>query len=280
MSKVMKYFVLLILLSAMICQPAFASGESDPAETIRLAIVITPKYSGLIDFLIKDFTDRTGLSVDLYSGTDVYKRGRQGKADMVISHYGKPALERFVLEGYGTWPRMVFSNQAVLIGPKDDPAKVKGMSSAATALRRIAETKAPFVVNSGRSIAYLETILWASAGGRPAKADWLLDEDVSRARAVRLADKKQAYVFWGAYPFLRYKDKHDSDLEMMVSADPMLQRIMAAVPVNPNKIQRVNFQGAARFLDYLLNPETQAKIAAFRSPDCGEQLWWPAGRDN
>lgn len=178
-----------------------------------------------------------------------------------------------------SWYNEIFRLTCFLIGPKNDPAKIKGITSASLALRRIAEVEAPFVVNSTRGIGYLENILWESVG-QPGKGAWFFDTGVAREDAVRLAEKKQGYVIWGAYPFLRYKSEHDSKLEILVSADPLLQRMMTAVIVNPKKVQGVNFNGVTVFRDYLLKPKTQAKIAAFRSPGFDKQLWWLAGRDN
>jgi tungstate transport system substrate-binding protein len=174
---------------------------------------------------------------------------------------------------------MVFSNQAVLIGPESDPAKIKGLSDATLAFRRIAEAKAPFIANSIDGIQYLESLLWESAGN-PARGDWYHDPGIEKADVVQLAEEKQGYFLWGAYPFLRHRNNFGSNLEIMVSADPILQRVMVAIMVNPNKIQSANFTGAERFLDYLLDPATQARIAAFRSDGMDAQLWWPAARHN
>ena len=69
-------------------------------------------------------------------------------------------------------------------------------------------------------------------------------------------------------------------MEILVSADPILQRIMASVIVSPEKIKGVNVKGAEALQDFLLAPETQAKIAAYVTPGSKQQLWWPAGRDN
>jgi tungstate transport system substrate-binding protein len=88
--------------------------------------------------LAADFTAKRGIQVKLYSGNDVYERARASEADLVISHYGKKDIERFVLDGCGIWPRMVFSNQAVIVGPKSDPAKIGEIQSASEAVRRIA----------------------------------------------------------------------------------------------------------------------------------------------
>lgn len=247
--------------------------------TVRLAVVNTPQFSGLIENLIEDFQSKSGLHVEVYSGNDVYERARAGKADLVISHYGKEGVERFVMDGFGSWPKAVFSNQAVIAGPKSDPAHIKGLTSAAEAMRRIAEAKAPFVLNALPGVKYLTSILLHEAGD-PAKTDWFLDTGVSKGQAILFAEEKQAYVIWGALPFLRFTSKHPSSMEIMVSADPLLQRLMASTIVNADKIPGVNAEGALQLQKYLLDPATQAKIAAFRSPGSDVQLWWPAGRNN
>jgi tungstate transport system substrate-binding protein len=277
--RVFKYVALLVLLCPVIARIASAQNGAANNGVIRLAVVNTPEYSGLIDFLVEDFEKDSNLQVEVTSSSDVFKRARDGKADIVISHYGREEVEKFVLDGYGTWPRMVFSNQAAIVGPTSDPAKIKGLSSAAAAFRRIAEAKAPFIVNSIEGMKYLEALLWASAGN-PAKGAWYHDAGIEKAAAVRLAEEKGGYFLWGAYPFLRYKQSGGSKMEILVSSDPVLQRVMAAIVVNPNKIGSVNSDGAEAFLKYLLKPETQAKIAAFRSYGIDTQFWWPAGRDN
>lgn len=266
-------------LAAFIALLPLHSAHSEP-RPVRVAVVNTPQFSGLMDTLAADFAAKTGGRIVIYSGNDVYDRARAGEADLVISHYGKKEIERFVLDGFGTWPRMVFSNQAVIAGPKSDPAKIGGLTSASEALRRIAEARAPFVANALPSMSYIFELVWQAAG-RPDKDGWFIATEESKGRAMKLAEEKQAYVMWGAFPFLRFKEKHKSGLEILVSADPLLQRIMAAVVVKPEKVEGVNAQGAEEFVTYLLAPETQAKIASFRSAGSGDvQLWWPAARNN
>lgn len=248
-------------------------------KSIRLAVVNTPKMSGLIDALAADFEKAGGLHVEITSGSDVYERARAGEADLIISHYGKPEVERFVLDGFGLWPRMVFSNQLVIAGHKSDPAGIKGTTSASQAFGRIAAAKAPFVANDLPGVDYLTEILWHGAG-EPPKGEWYLAHQASKGRAVGLAEDKKGYVIWGALPFLRYLDKHSSEMEIMVSNDPVLQRVMAAIVVNPAKIAGTNTQGAEAFVKYLLSAKTQAFVANFRSQGVKEQLWWPIARSN
>lgn len=270
----------LISLIALFLVSGNAIAAEAGVDIVRLAVVNTPQFSGLLDTLLPDFEQQSGIRVEVYSGNDVFRKARSGKADLVISHYGKKGVERFVMDGYGEWPRIVFANQAVLIGHKSDPAGVRGLDRVADAMRRIASAEAPFVHNNIPGVDYLTEIALASAG-QPDRAGWFIDSGAVKAAAVLLAEEKKGYVIWGAFPFLRFDAGRDtSELEILVAEDPSLQRIMSAIVVNPDKVQGINAEGARALLDYLLSPRVQAKIAAFRPPASELQLWWPAGRNN
>jgi len=274
--------LLATLIIASVWPLIWATAETSlPLDTtvVRVAVVNTPQFSGLMDALVADFQSATGQKVAVYSGNDVYERALAGEADLVISHYGKSGVEKFVLGGFGSWPKTVFANQAVIAGPKSDPAGIRGLASAAEAMRRIAKAKAPFVANALPGVNYMTEIIWEQAG-RPEKAGWWIETGVAKGKAVELAEQKQAYIIWGALPFLRYKQKHSSDFEILVHSDPLLQRVMVSIVARPEKLPRTNVAGAEAFQRYLLSPRAQAKISAFRSMGFGQQLWWPAGRDN
>ena len=136
-----------------------------------------------------------------------------------------------------------------------------------------------FLVNGSDGNRYIEDILWAKAGS-PAKGDWHLDRHVQGPQAAREAAKEGAYFLWGVPPFLRLKRQAPLELEPLVTADPIFQRIMVAVVVNPKKVSGIDDAGAEAFQKFLLAPATQARIAAFRYPDLNQQVWWPAGRHN
>lgn len=258
---------------------AVAEAPTD-GNVVRLAVVNTPQFSGLIESLLPEFEAAQGLRVEVYSGNDVYSKARAGKADIVISHYGKKDVEPFVTQGYGRWPKMVFANQAVLLGHRSDPAGVRGSRSIAEALTRIAAAKAPFIHNDLSGVGYLTEIALESIG-QPDRTGWFIDSGHAKEAAILLAEEKKGYVIWGAFPALRFNEQRDStELEILVSDDPALQRVMAAIVVNPDKVPGVNTKGAEALLAYLLAPGTQARIAAFRAPGSDRQLWWPAGRDN
>lgn len=254
--------------------PARADGP------LRLAVVNTPKMSGLIDDLVADYKATGGGDVTVYGGSDVFERARKGEADLVIAHFGKADVESFVLDGYGAWPRTVFSNQLAIIGPKADPAGIRGLTSGADAIRKIAAGKAPFAVNALPGVTYMTDILWLQAGS-PDKGSWVLDPGVAKGKAMEFADEHGAYTIWGAIPFLRFKEKHpSSSLDLLVTADPLFQRVMAAIVVQKPKVPGAQSELAVKFVDYLLSSRAQARIAAYRSPGSDMQLWWPAARHN
>ena len=271
-----------LLMPALLAIALAGGATAVHADTnrLRLAVVNTPQFSGLIESLLPEFEQQQGIEVEVYSGNDVYAKARAGKADIVISHYGKKDVEPFVLGGYGRWPKMVFANQAVLLGHRSDPASVRGSETIAEALARIAAARAPFIHNDLSGVGYLTEVALETIG-QPDRSGWFIDSGHVKEAAILMAEEKKGYVIWGAFPALRFNEARDeSSLEILVSEDPALQRVMAAVIVNPDKVPGVNTKAAEALLAYLLSPRTQARIAAFRSPGSDRQLWWPAGRDN
>jgi tungstate transport system substrate-binding protein len=271
--------VLLASIVALQCLSGLAAGGAAVnATSIRLALVNIP--DDIVRPLLPEFQKQTGLAAEIvYTGDDPYVPARAGKADLVISHYGHHGVVSFVSEGLGLWPHPVFANQMALFGPPADPAKVRGLSDAAEALARIAASKSAFVVNRSPAARYLEEILWSSAKIVP-EGGWYDDAQVKGKRAFNAAARKDAYVLWGLPPFLRLQREQQLTLEPLVIEEPLFQRIMVAVVVNPDRVPGVDRAGAEVFEQFLLTPATQAWIRAFRYPGIPQQVWWPAGRHN
>jgi tungstate transport system substrate-binding protein len=274
-----RFKFLMYLLLLLICAPLLAQSPAPPqGGTVRLALVNVPDE--ILKPMLPDFQKQTGFKAEIvYTGNNPYSVAREGKADLVISHYGHEGVEPFVTEGLGLWPHPVFANQMVLLGPPSDPAHIRGLTSAAEALRLIAESKSPFVVNNGTGAKYLEEILWTSVGIKE-KGSWYLNLKSEGRKAAQDAAQKGAYVLCGLPPFLRLKRQGPLDLIPLVVGDPILQRIMVSIIVNPKKIEGINLDGAKAFQEFLIAPATQARIGAFRYPDFDQQAWWPAGRHN
>ena len=255
------------------------AGTTMTPSLVHLSSVVTAQDGGLYDDLLPDFEQQTGYRVELTTGVDVYGPARNGEADVVLSHYGHEDVQAFVQDGFGQWPQTVFFNQHVLLGPPGDPANVQDLADVVEAFRRISQTRSPFIVNDSAGIKYLSELLW-NAAGCPEKEGWYIDQGVQGQEAIAKAAQQGGYVLWGLTPFLRTQQQNGVELQPLVLNDPLLQRIMVTVAIDPDKVPGVNATGAEAFQRYLLDPATQARIRAFRLPGIDQQIWWPAGRNN
>src|SRR6185312_13648646 len=97
----------------------------------------------LFEYLLPLFTRKTGVTVKVVAqGTgQALDTGRRGDADVVFVH-AKSAEMKFLSEGQGVKRFPVMYNDFVLIGPKSDPAGIKGMKDVGKALTIIKDKKA------------------------------------------------------------------------------------------------------------------------------------------
>lgn len=146
---------------------AFSSDAFCDAKVVRLSIVNTPEPSGLLGDLIPIFENESGLKVVISSSSEPYDEANKCNADLIVSHYGHKGVENFIESGGGKFPRPVFANQAALIGPTSDPAGIAGIADAVEAIKKIAASGAPFVVNHSPAERYLGDTLIAAAGVSP-----------------------------------------------------------------------------------------------------------------
>jgi tungstate transport system substrate-binding protein len=259
-------------------------------KVVRVAAVNTTLSSGLLQHLVPAFEKQSGLRVEFLladrvsegkegRGSEIFEAAQSGMADLVIAHYGKSNVQPFVSDGFGEFPRLVFANQSALLGPPNDPAKVVGMDDATEAFKKIEKSGAIFLVNNLDGQRYLSEMLWNGAG-RPDKGDWYVEGTEQKARAVRDAEKRGAYVLFGVYPFLQFKEKHNSKMKILVWKDSMLQRPMATIVVRPDRVPGVNHGGAKALESFLLSAPVQARIKLFRMPGTDRQYWWPCARGN
>jgi tungstate transport system substrate-binding protein len=258
---------------------AFCLSLNAQSSVVRLQSVPIPFDSGLMTDLLADFEKTTGYHVQVNTSDSPYTFARQGAADLVLSHYGHDQVDDFMADGLGLWPRMAFASQSVLIGSPTDPAGITSTQDAVDAFRRIAATKSRFVLNNADAEKYLEQLLYEGAG-EPDRTGWYVDNGASGQQAIQAAQQSNGYTTWGLIPFLKFKAMTNSPVQAFVFDDPLLQRAMMTVIVNPDKIAGVNVAGALALQRYLSLPSTQMRIRAFRSAGIDRQVFWPAAYDN
>jgi tungstate transport system substrate-binding protein len=230
--------------------------------------------SGLFNHLLPAFQRATGIEVRIVSqGTgQALDTDRRGDADVVFVH-ARAQEERFVAEGSGVERKPVMYNDFVLIGPKADPAGIKGGKDIATALQRIRERAAPFVSRSDRSGTHAaELNLWQSAGVNieQAKGPWYREIGQGMGAALNTSGAMGAYVLSDRATWLNFRNR--GDLEIVVEGDRRLFNQYGVILVNPARHAHVKQADGQRFIDWLIGPEGQRTISDYKIN--GEQLFF------
>jgi tungstate transport system substrate-binding protein len=244
------------------------------SHVVILSTTTSTQDSGLLDVLVPLFEKRTGLTVKTISvGTgQALVLAARGEADVTLAH--APGLERkYVEDGKMSNRRLVMYNDFVIIGPADDPARIKGLPKAVDALRRIAESQSRFVSRGDKSGTHvLEQALWAQAGVEP-KGAWYLESGQGMGQTLGIADDRRAYTLSDRGTYLAFAKR--VDLPVLVEKDRPLLNIYSVMEVNPANGPRVNAAGGKAFAEFMLAPETQAVIKTFGVDKYGQPLFVP-----
>jgi tungstate transport system substrate-binding protein len=248
-------------------------------KSIVVASTTSTQDSGLFEYLLPIFQQRTGIAVKVIAqGTgQALDTGRRGDADVVFVH-AKSAEEKFLAEGQGVKRNPVMYNDFVLIGPKSDPAGIKGNDIAA-ALKSIKEKQAPFVSRGDRSGTHIaELALWNRDAGIDIDKDkggWYKSIGQGMGAALNMASASNAYVLSDRGTWLSFKNK--GELQILVEGDKRLFNQYGVILVNPEKHPTVKKDLGQEFIDWLLSPEGQKAIANYKIN--GEQLFYPNADD-
>ena len=242
---------------------------------ITVASTTSTEQSGLFKHLLPIFEKKTGIQVRVVAlGTgQALDMGRRGDADVVFVH-ARPLEEKFVAEGYGVRRYEVMYNDFVLIGPKSDPAKVAGGKDAVQALKKIFETKAPFVSRGDRSgTHFAELELWKAAGidiGRD-KGAWYREIGQGMGPALNTAAGMNAYVLADRGTWLSFKNR--GELAIVGRRRPAPVQPVRHHAGQSAKHPRVKRDMGQAFIDWVVSREGQDAIAAYKIG--GEQLFFP-----
>lgn len=260
---------------ALLCGlTASVAASSAEDRSIVLATTTATQESGLLDYLLPIFRDKTGIEVTVIArrADEVLNGPRRGEADVVLMH-ARPQEEKFVADGLGVKRFDVMYNDYVLIGPKSDPAAVKG-KDIATALKAIEAKGAPFVTRGDRSGTHAaELALWIVAGIdiAGAKGAWYREAGRGTASALDAARAANAYVLSDRGSWIAFRDR--GDLDVVVEGDKRLLNQYGVMLVNPEKFPDVKQELAQTFVGWLISPEGQAAIASYKVD--GQQLFFP-----
>ena len=254
------------LLSAALLAASFPLTAGAAERFITVASTTSTKNSGLFDHILPLFEKKTGIQVRVVAvGTgQAIRLARNGDTDVLFVHH-RPSEEKFVADGFGVQRFGVMYNDFVIAGPKDDPARIAGMRDAAKALKKIAGARAPFVSRGDDSGTHKkELALWRAAGVDTARASgtWYRETGSGMGATLNTASAMQAYALADRGTWLSFKNR--AGLRVLVEGDTRLFNPYGVILVNPKRHPHVKADLGREFIAWLISPEGQAAIGAFR----------------
>jgi tungstate transport system substrate-binding protein len=263
-------------------EPPAPTEEPAPTQRTReegkliLATTTSTQDSGLLDVLLPDFEQEAGVDVDVIAvGTgQALQLGEDGNADVLLVH-ARAREDEFMAGGHGTRREDVMYNDFVVLGPASDPAGIKGMTSAAEAFAKIAETESPFISRGDESGTHTKELsVWKAAGIEEPSGDWYNSTGQGMGEVLTIANEQQAYTLSDRATYLA-RTKEGLDLEVVVEGDKALFNPYGVITVNPEKNDAIQAELAEQFLEWIISVSVQEKIGQFGVEDFGQSLFIP-----
>ena len=253
-------------------------GRAQEGKFVLLASTIGPIDAGIVGALEDQFEKDTGITVrHVGAGTGAaLKMAESGQFDLVLAH-AKVLEEKFVKDGFGTQRIPLMYNDFIIMGPASDPAGIKGMKTAAEALKTIAAKGVPFISRGDQSGTHVaEMDLWKEAGIKPAGVWYQVWEKGASGNGptLKYTNEKGAYTVIDRATYLSLKNQ--IKLAILVENDVAMLNFISLIPVNAAKFPRVNAAAAMQFVQWLTAPDKgQGIIRDFGKAEYGAAMFFP-----
>lgn len=254
----------LLLLSLIL--PLLLPSPVSSEIRIRCASTTSLENSGFFDYILPIFEKKKGIKIDIIAvGTGAaIEIGKRGDADIVFVHAKEQELKA-VEEGYFVERHDVMHNDFVIIGPSDDPLKIKGITSVAEAFKSIAGSAYPFISRGDRSGTHTKELsIWKTTGIVPKGHGWYLEVGQGMEKTQRIANEKRAYTLTDRGTWLATKDKDRLDMKILLEGDNFLLNQYGIMVVNPERHRHVRYTAAMEFVKWITSKEGKEAISAFK----------------
>jgi tungstate transport system substrate-binding protein len=254
----------------------FASCAWAETPVLRMATTTSTDNTGLLDYLAPLFKADTGIELQWVAvGTGkALELGKNCDVDILLVH-APDTEKKYVEDGYGVNRRQTMYNDFIIIGPKDDPARIKELT-VVEALSKIASSNASFASRGDKSGTHImEMNLWKEAGLAPDKEAWYIQTGQGMINTINIAAERSAYTMTDRGTFIKYEDvsKGNSPFAIVVEGDPVLRNQYSVIAVNPARCDNVKYDLALKFIDWIVSPQVQEKIGKFEL--LGKTLFFP-----
>lgn len=267
-----------ILLFSLCLTLFFSPLASGKHPYITVASTTSTANSGLFEDILPQFTQKSGIEVRIVAvGTgQALRLARKGDADVLFVHH-RPSEDQFVEKGYGTKRYDVMYNDFIIVGPKSDPAHIKGCSSPIQALQAIKEAKSPFASRGDDSgTNKKELSLWntAQVSKSDLKEAWYRNTGSGMGATLNIASGMNAYSLTDRGTWLSFKNK--GTLNILCEGHASLFNPYGVIPVSQKKFPHVKENMAQEFINWLISHQGQQLIADFKID--GKQLFIPSAK--
>jgi tungstate transport system substrate-binding protein len=262
------FFAALSLLITLILASVSFAGD----QRILVQSTTSTQNSGLYDFLLPHFEAETGMKVAVVAvGTgQAIKNAMNGDADVLLVHAMQSEL-KFVEEGFGIQRFDVMYNDFVMIGPKNDPAKITKTKTVNLALAALQKTKQRFISRGDDSGTHKKELrLWKTADLQP-DGKWYIETGTGMGATIRMAVEMGGYTLTDRATWIAFNGKEDH--RIVLSGQTELFNQYGVIAVNPVKHPHVNMRGSGALINWLISPHGQKLIANYRVQ--GQQLFFP-----
>ena len=249
---------------------SYSASSAEDTQRIKLATTTSTYHSGLLDYLLPTFEQQSGYKVDVIAtGTGkALKMGENGDVDLVMTHAPK-AEANFVDKGYGVMPRKSMYNDFVVVGPKEDPAKIAEQPGVIKVFEKIAKTGVVFVSRGDDSGTHKKELgIWSQAKIEPNFGGYR-SVGQGMGPTLNMASELQAYTLTDRGTWLAYQNK--LDLNILFQGDDKLFNPYQVILINPERYPSTNYDAAKTFSDWLVSEQGQKLINSFKLN--GQQLF-------
>ncbi len=251
---------------------------SAKAEFIVLQSTTSTRNSGLLDAILPEFVQETGIEVRVVAvGTgQAIRNAMNGDGDVLMVH-ATAAEEEFVRQGWGVERFDLMYNDFVIVGPEHDPAGVADTNDVIKAVHKISTSGAIFLSrgdDSGTHTAELKLWRQANIDVVAASGSWYRETGAGMGATLNIGIGMDGYILADRASWVAFgtKARH----RILLDGDDRLFNQYGVILVNSLRHPRVKEKAGQLFLDWLLGEKGQAAISGFAVN--GQQLFIPNAR--
>ena len=233
------------------------------ADSLKMATTTSVENSGLLDVLLPAFEQKSGIKIHpIAVGTGkALKLAENGDVDLILVHCPQLEIE-FLKGGFGANRKTIFYNDFVVVGPAQDPARIKNLKSAGEVFKAIAKKGSVFVSRGNDSgTHHKELEIWGQANISP-EGSWYIQTGQGMGVTLMIADEKGGYCLVDRGTFISYEDK--IDLVILDEGGQSLKNLYSVIAVNPTLYPHIKSTEAKLFIDWISSKEAKVIINGLR----------------